>query len=327
MATFKVKNNERGKKTIIRTRTFWIVIMHIWLVLIVPISFGEIHERLKSKGQKVSEHSVIRVAVTAAFASESGVDIYKRITHYLAEKTGCKFEFVTGFSYSTIDAMLEHKEVDFGFVCGFPYVLQREQTPPTIKLVAAPVMKFSHYNNKPKYFSYVIVHKDSKNGSFFDLKGCTYVYNHEISNFGYNMPRARLIELGETDDFFGKVMPSGSHEESIRMVALGMADASAVNSLVLDYEITKNSDFAGKVKIIEKLGPAGIPPLVASVKTDPDVFRIVQKVVLSMNENPQGKALLDDAFIDRFEVVDDSNYHDIRWMKKLSEDTGFREIR
>lgn len=309
----------------------WIVILTVWLLLFASVSYGEKDEQMESEVdsdiQVAHDQPVIRLAMTAAFVSESGVDIYERITNYLSEKTGYRFEFVSGFSYSTIDAMLEDGAINFGFVCGLPYVLKREQATPKVQLVAAPVMKFSHYNNKPKYFSYVIVHKDSKCKNFADLKGCIYVYSDEISNSGYNMPRARLIELGETNGFFDRVLRSGSHEESIRMVALGMADASSIDSLVFDYDMIRNPEYVSKIKIIEKLGPAGIPPLVASSKTDMGIIMTTQKVILEMNEDPQGRILLDDAFVEKFEVVDDSNYDDIRRMKNLSEDTGFLEIK
>ncbi len=265
--------------------------------------------------------------MTAAFVSESGVTVYERICKYLSDRIGLEFVLVKGFSYSVVNGMLDSGAVDMGFVCGLPYVLKKELPSPTVRLVVAPVMKQSQYNNQPKYFSYVIAHIDSEFKSFGDLKGCNYVYNDEISNSGYNMPRARLVELGETHGFFGKVFRSGSHEESIRMVALGQADASSVDSLVLDYDIVKNPKFTQLVKVIEILGPAGIPPLVASIKMEPEHIEMVKKILLEMKDDQQGTAILDDAFIDRFEVVDDTNYDDIRWMKKLAESAEFLEIK
>ncbi|MBE9528821.1 MAG: PhnD/SsuA/transferrin family substrate-binding protein [Proteobacteria bacterium] len=274
-----------------------------------------------------TEQPTIKLAMSAAFVSEAGIDTYKSVTDYLSEKTGLKFEFVTGFSYSTINTMIGNGDMDFGFVCGLPYVLDRDLPTPRVRLVVAPVMKLDIYNNRPKYFSYLIVHKDSAIKTFADTKGVHYVYNDEFSNSGYNMPRAKLIEMKETGGFFGRVSRSGSHEESIRMVATGEADASAVDSLVLDYDLAKNPVYAEQVKVIEMLGPAGIPPLVASSKTKPEYFEAVRKVLVEMSDDPVGRAILDSALVDRFEVVDDENYDDIRRMKRLAEESGFMEIR
>lgn len=127
--------------------------------------------------------------------------------------------------------MLDSGMADIGFICGLPYVMEKDKPQPGIDLLLAPVMKDAKYKDKPIYYSYVIVHKDSKINNFSDLKGNRFVFNDEISNSGYSMPRAHLIDLGETKGFVGSVVRAGSHEESIRMVALGKSDVSAVDSL------------------------------------------------------------------------------------------------
>ena len=306
---------------------FWMISLAFGLMVFGSTGFGAKSEETKKVVESEVQIKPIRLAMTDAFVSEAGIEVYERIVKYLSDKTGLEFEFVTGFSYSTVDAMLNDGAASLGFVCGLPYVLNRERIFPTIRLVVAPIMKLSHYNDQPKYFSYVIVHEDSKFENFSDLKGCTYVYNDKISNSGYNMPRVHLIELGKIHGFFGKVLRSGSNEESIRMVALGMADASCVDSLVLDYDIVRNPEYARQVKVIEKLGPAGIPPLVASTMTDPELVKTVQKIMVEMKDDPQGRVILKEALVDRFEVVDDSNYDDIRLMKKIAEKMGFLEIK
>lgn len=318
-------------KKLIYDPKFLIISLTVWALVFGSSGCNEkrsyTEEMVENEVNVKNDRPKIRIAMSAAFVSEAGIGVYENMCKYLSDRTGLEFVLVKGFSYSIVNAMLDSGAVDMGFVCGLPYVLKRELPSPPVRLVVAPIMKLSHYNDQPKYFSYVIVHKDSKFKSFGDLKECSYVYNDEISNSGYNMPRARLIELGETHGFFGKVFRSGSHEESIRMVALGQADASSVDSLVLDYDIVKNPDFARQVKVIERLGPAGIPPLVASTKMEPEYVEMVQKILVQMKDDPQGTAILDEALVDRFEVVDDSNYDDIRRMKKLAEDAGFWEIK
>ena len=49
----------------------------------------------------------IRIVMAAAFVSESGIGIYNEIFHYLGEKLNKEVVFVSGFSYSTINAMLD----------------------------------------------------------------------------------------------------------------------------------------------------------------------------------------------------------------------------
>jgi len=187
-------------------------------------------------------------------------------------------------------------------------------------------MKNPKYKDKPIYYSYIIVHKDSQFKSFSDLKGATFVYNDEISNSGYNMPRAHLINMGETSGFFSKVVRSGSHEESIRMVAAGEADVSAVDSLVYDYDLEKKPENVRKLKILKTLDPAGIPPVVVSSKLDESLRKKIRDVLIGMKDDPVGKDVLDKALLNRFTDVDDSNYDSIREMKRLSQESGYLEI-
>lgn len=284
-------------------------------------------DTVESSGQSDQNQSQIRIVMSAAFVSEAGVGIYDDISRYLGMKLERKVEFVSGFSYSTINSMLESGMADVGFICGLPYVMKRDKPQPSIDLLLAPVMKDAKYKDKPIYYSYVIVHKDSKVDSFSALRGSRFVFNDEISNSGYNMPRAHLISLGETSGFFGKITRSGSHEESIRMVALGKADVSAVDSLVYDYDLAKNPEYVKQTKILKTLGPAGIPPVVVSTKTPLSLRKNIRDILLEMKNDPAGRAILEKALVDRFVVVDDSNYDGIRKMRKQAQDSGYMVIR
>ena len=284
------------------------------------------HTAITSSEQEGREHAEIRIVMSAAFVSESGVAVYDEIARYLGEKLNHKVAFISGFSYATINSMLDSGIADIGFICGLPYVMEKDQPQPGIDLLLAPVMKDPKYKDKPIYYSYVIVHKDSKIDNFSDLKGSRFAFNDEISNSGYNMPRAHLIDLGETAGFFGKVTRAGSHEESIRMVALGKADVSAVDSLVYDYDLVNNSEFVQQTKIIKTLGPAGIPPVVVSTKTSLTLRKQISGILIGMKDDPAGKAILEKVLVDRFTVVDDSNYDGIRKMKKQAQDMGYQVI-
>jgi phosphonate transport system substrate-binding protein len=103
--------------------------------------------------------------------------------------------------------------------------LKRGKKEPSVKLVVAPIMKAARYGGKPKYFSDVIVPKRSKISKFTQLRGTTFVYNDEISNSGYNMPRAKLVEIGKTKGFFGKVIRSAVvHDEDLLVCEAGQFD-------------------------------------------------------------------------------------------------------
>jgi phosphonate transport system substrate-binding protein len=268
----------------------------------------------------------LRVAMSAAFVSERGVPVYGKVVDYLAEKSGAPLELVTGLAYTTINQMLEAGAVDYGFICGYPYILAHDQPVPKVELVAAPVPKDPRYLHKPVYFSDLVVRKGSPFKTLQDLRGRTYVFNEETSNSGYNMPRSYLVKLGLTNGFFGKVLRSGSHEASIRMVAQGLADASFVDSLVLDYDRAKGFGDAAEVRVIDSLGPVATVPFVVSTAALRTVAPLKARL-LTMHEDPRGRQILEEAFLERFAEVSDADYDGLRAMKKAAEDARFLEIK
>lgn len=273
-----------------------------------------------------TEQEPIRIVMSAAFVSDAGLDIYNDIFNYVGEKLNREIEFVSGFSYEAINTMLDTGMVDIGFICGLPYTMKKDTKKPVVELLLAPVMKDPKYKNKPIYYSFIIVHKDSQFHNFGDLKDSHFVFNDEISNSGYNMPRAHLIEIGETSGFFKKVSRSGSHEESIRLVALGKADVTAVDSLVYDYDVLNNPKYTQLTKILKILGPAGIPPIVVSSKMPLHLRNKIQDILIGMKNDQKGKSILNKALVDRFIKPVDSNYDSIREMYKKSKESHYKVI-
>lgn len=273
----------------------------------------------------------IKIVVTAAFVSEQGLEIYDEMADYISEKMKVPVALVSGTSYEESDMLLKRSIVQVGFICGFPYIRNEDY-----QLIAVPVMAIENrqfedapsYRDVPgKYFSYTIVRKDSPITDWEGLRGKSYVYNDQSSNSGYNMPRFKLIQLGEKrwEDYFSSVRVSGSHEESIRMVSRGEVDASSVDSLVLDYDRHYGDLDARNVRIIEVLFKegAGAPPVVANRSLSPELQQRLQQVLTRMHEDPEGRALLSKALIKRFAPPDDGNYDDIRAMDDRAQQVGF----
>jgi phosphonate transport system substrate-binding protein len=280
----------------------------------------------------------LKMAVTAAFVSERGMPVYREIAKYLSNKLKRKTSLVSGISYSEADLLLEKGIIQIGFVCGLPYVHKHAEGVYT--LVAIPVVAphedeykgMPVYENIPdKYYSYTIVRKDSPITSWADLRGKSYAYNEVNSNSGYNMPRYKLVQLGAKswEDYFSHVVVSGSHEESIRMVAHGEVDASSVDSMVFDYDRSIGNPDAFNVRIIETLfrGGAGVPPVVMDAHSDPALREAIQQVLVNMHKDPEGRRILKQALLLRFDPPNDANYDDIRRMEAAARKAGFRDPR
>src|SRR5262249_24280321 len=150
------------------------------------------------------------------------------------------------------------------FLYGLPYVRLTRRRPPQVELLAAPLLRGPRYGGRPVYFSDVIVRRDSRFRSFADLRGCRWSYNEPDSHSGYGVTCYRLVQMGETGGFFGKVVAAGLQQRSIRPVCAGKVDASAIDSHVLALELHIRPDLAGRLRVIDTLGPSTVQPVVAS---------------------------------------------------------------
>ena len=278
----------------------------------------------------------VKIVITAAFVSERGMPVYEKMAKYISKKINQEVDIVSNISYKHSNLLLDKGIVQVGFICGLPYTHRKAKGKQV--LIAIPVIADTKslpanvpgYEKTPrKYFSYTIVNKDSKIKNWAMLKGKSFVYNDQDSNSGYNMPRYKLIQLGAKswEDYFSKILVSGSHEESIHMVAEGIVDASSVDSLVLDYDRFIKEKSALNVKVIEALFPggAGAPPVVMSTTAPIELRNKMQKVFLNMHKDKEGKKILALALLKRFDKPDDSNYDDIREMEKAAITSGFRD--
>ncbi len=136
-----------------------------------------------------------------------------------------------------------------------------------------------------------------------------------------------MYELGETGGFFGEVIEAGFHEESIRMVARGDVDASAIDSQVLGIALREDPALVERLRVVEALGPSTIQPVAVSRRVPADLRAAIREVLLTMTDDPAVREPFAACLIERFVAVDSATYDDIRMMLDACETAGFMEIR
>ena len=188
---------------------------------------------------------------------------YQGVATYLGQTLGVETH-ITQSQYDPLqDPMMLQDQIDIAFICGLPFVQLNRIIPGQLQALVAPVMQASRYQNRPVYFSDIIV-KASRNFRFEDLAGKTFCYNDPGSNSGYNLVRYRLMQSQYPSSFFGKVMQSGSHQRSIELVVEGIADCAAIDSTVLEQQLRFQPELANHLRVIESIGPCPMPPIIIS---------------------------------------------------------------
>jgi phosphonate transport system substrate-binding protein len=244
---------------------------------------------------------------------------------YLGGKLEIAWEFITGPPWQEREQMLDSGQINIGWICGLPYVQKIDREDAQLELLAAPVMSAPRYQDKPIYFSDVIVRKESSFRSFEDLRGRKWAYNEPGSHSGYNLTRYMLARMGELGVFFGDITEAGSHQAALQMLLAGGIDGTSIDSTVLEMEMKNRPEVAEQIRKIATWGPSPIPPWVIHKGVPVNLRTRIRRTLLDMETDSEGKALLANLGIKRFAGVSDVDYDPIREMLIVARQVHFGE--
>lgn len=248
----------------------------------------------------------LRVAVAAMISPQGTVASYKPLLTYLSAQLGRPVELVQRRTYAEVNDLIRRNEVDLAFVCTRAYVQGRREF--GMQLLVIPQV-----HGQTVYFSKVIVRADYPAQRFEDLRGAVFAFTDPLSNTGHLYPSVLVKRLGETPQtFFRRIFFTYSHDNAIRAVAEGVADAAAVDSLVLDYALKREPALQERLRVIHISPPFGIPPVVVGPGIRPQTRARLQQILLRMGDDPQGRRALQALEVDRFVPGRDEAYDRVR---------------
>ncbi len=255
-----------------------------------------------------SDHEAIplRIAVAAVISPEGTVQSYSPLLTYLEKKLNRPVELVQRRTYLEVNDLIEHGEVDVAFVCTSAYVEGHDTF--GMELLVAPQV-----NGETTYNSVLIIPASSKAKSMSDLREKVFAFTDPISLSGRVYPTYLIHQLGFTpENFFSRTFFTYSHDEAIRAVASGVADGAAVDSLVYEFAITRDPSLAEETKVIHRSPDFGIPPVVISPLTRPQVKADLQSLLLAMAYDPNAQDALASIGVESFVIIEDGAYDGVR---------------
>jgi len=255
--------------------------------------------------------------------AENTHEVGHALAAYAAEQLSFETRFVDDLHWRERERLLDAGEIQAGWICGLPYVLKVDRSRPDIALLAAPIMAEARYQDRPIYFSDVVVRTDSPFRTFADLRGSTFAYNEPNSQSGYNIVRYHLATLNERSGYFGRVVESGAHLASLRLILNGEIDAAAIDTTVLAWFLARQPEMNLKLRTIATLGPSPAPPWVISTRVDAKLRHALQELLLHMHKSRRGRAVLRVGGIARFARVSNNDYDPIRRMYQTAASVQF----
>src|SRR3989454_4809499 len=251
---------------------------------------------------------LVKPLVFANFLAPNMTPVYAGIVARIGRALGTPVQLIDGSRFE----QLGDGSVGVAFLCGLPYVRLCAEQPGLLRPLAAPVLDEARYQDRPVYFSDVIVRRDSPFRSFDDLRGQSWAYNEAGSFSGCLLVRHHLLQMGETESFFGRVTFTGRHQESIRKVVEGAVDAAAIDSHVLGVERLRNPELVSQLRVIASFGPSTIPLVVATDGVPATLQARISGALCGLGGDPGSRRLLASGLIRRFTPIDDRPYDDIR---------------
>ncbi len=251
----------------------------------------------------------LRVAVAAIISPQGTVASYQPLLDYLSQRLNRPVELVQRRTYAEVNDLIRRNEVDMAFICTRAYVQGRREF--GMELLAIPQVR-----GQTVYHSQIIVRAGLSARRFEDLRGLVFAFTDPLSNTGYLYPNVLLKRLGESPEtFFRRTFFTYSHDNAIYAVAEGVADAAAVDSLVLDYAMARDPSLRDRLRIIHTSPPFGMPPVVVGPDVRPQTKALLQETLLEMADTPQGQQALEALGVDRFVLGRDEDYDMIRAME------------
>lgn len=248
----------------------------------------------------------LRVAVAAVISPQGTVESYTELLNLVGENLHRPVELVQRRTYMEINDLVKDGDVDMAFVCTSAYIAGHDEF--GMELLVAPLV-----DGQTVYYSLLIVPSDSTAKSMADLRGKIFAFTDPISLSGRMYPTYLVNQLGSTpEEFFSRTFFTYSHDQAIQAVVNKVADGAAVDSLVYAFAVSRDPQLGQLTHVIHRSPAFGIPPVVVNPNIRPQLKVELQSLLLNMHTTSAGLQALKAIGVDRFVLIDDSAYNDVR---------------
>ena len=155
------------------------------------------------------------------------------------------------------------------------------------------------------YQENVIVRRSNAATSIDDVRGGVFAYNDTCSLSGY---LCLFPALPQPERFFRALVPTGGHPASIHAVACGAADAAAIDSNVLAFELERDPVLRTRIRVLASWGPHPIQPVVAQATLPAALREHIGHALLTMHEDGEARQALTTNHVLRFVPVTPTDY-------------------
>lgn len=242
---------------------------------------------------------------------------YEAFLVALAEEVG---QVASLESPSDLPGFWRRRDLLLSQTCGYPYMTQLRSE---VTLVATPCYDFAGCSGSD-YSSVIVVRDGAEVDVLADAVGLVAVVNDLNSNSGMNVLRHAVAPLARGGRFFGRVIQSGSHAASVRMVRQGAADIAAVDCVTWGYLAREDSGALRGLKVLRYSVASPGLPLVAGGAVEQELVLRLRGALL--RPGARLRELMEVLSISGFEYRGDADYERILQLQTEAEAAGYPGI-
>ena len=207
--------------------------------------------------------------------------------------------------------------------CGYPltHALAGRVVPIATPAYAAPGCA------GPEYASVLVVPDDHDAARLEDLRGSVCAVNAPDSHSGYNVLRFEVAPLARGRPFFSRVLVSGSHLESIALVARREAQICAVDCVTHALAARYRPGALGATRVLARTARAPGLPLVTRAGLDETLRARLQRGLESAFDDPALASVREALLIAGVAWLSVDDYRPILEMERAAERARYPVLR
>jgi ABC-type phosphate/phosphonate transport system substrate-binding protein len=176
------------------------------------------------------------------------------------------------------------------------------------------------------YSSVILVREAHPATTLEDLRGGRAVYSRTYSHAGYNAFRGIVAPLSKGEKFFSKVIGSGSHVDSIDLVATGVGDVATVCCVIHAFVSRWRPEALAGTRVLGYTPLAPSPPYVAPIGATAHRISQLRSALTAVMADPELASVRDDLFLGGLSVIGRTDYEQIAAVEMAAIAMGYPDL-
>jgi len=239
-------------------------------------------------------------------------ELWGRLLTALGVKAGLDLEVVAHPAPAPLAELWQREDKAAVFMCGLPFACASFPA----QLLVAPVPSPPAFQGRPRYWSELVVHRDSPHTTLADTFGRRIAFTVADSQSGYAAALDFLrSQPGDFPRFREIIAPQITPLGALTAVIEGWADLAPVDSYAFALLDKYRPELTAQVRTLARTPPTPIPPLVCSpgaFDSCPGSFDSLRAAFLNAHTDPALGPLLQALLLERFVLPRLSAYDALR---------------